>query len=235
VKIGIFSDVHGNALAFKQCIEVLTDKIRVDRLIFLGDSVGYFTDINPIIDYLRLNSCTSLLGNHDAMLLGLIEIDRTKNYIYKLKECDKVLSEDNRNFIKTLKPLLSERIEGRKILFVHGSPTDPLNGYIYPDTDLTKITTDHDIVFMGHTHRSFIKKNGNTVFVNVGSVGLPRDCGNYQSFCVFETNSGEVEIYKNKLDTERILTKYKNTIDDSVEAVLKRNHLENIKNLKVII
>jgi putative phosphoesterase len=233
MKIGIFSDIHGNNIAFEQCLEVLTKQIKVDRLVFLGDSVGYFTDVNPVLDQLRFHECICITGNHDAMLLGEIKVDEKNDKIYKLKECRSVIKKENLDFIRTFKPSNEEMICNKKVLFVHGSPNNLLNGYIYPDTELTQFGQEYDVIFMGHSHHSFIKKSGRTIFVNVGSVGLPRDCGSHQSFCIFDTEKKEIKIIKNKLKTEKILAKYGPSIDGAVKNILNRDCPKGIDEIRI--
>ena len=68
-------------------------------------------------------------------------------------------SQRNARFLETL-PLKAEfHSYGVAGLFVHGSPTDPLTGYIYPDSDLSEFSEiDADVVFMGHTHHPFVRQ-----------------------------------------------------------------------------
>jgi len=61
---------------------------------------------------------------------------------------------------------------------MHGSPTNPVFGYVYPDTDLSSLGLQPDVtVVLGNTHRPFIRRHGDATVVNIGSCGLPRDCG----------------------------------------------------------
>jgi predicted phosphodiesterase len=83
-----------------------------------------------------------------------------------------------------------------KLLFVHGSPSEPTYGYVYPDSDLSVFTTAADIVFMGHSHYPFIRKFEKTTYINVGSCGLPRDDGRYGAAALFNPNTGEIKIVR---------------------------------------
>src|SRR5262249_41499128 len=83
---------------------------------------------------------------------------------------------------------------------VHGSPDDHVWGYVYPDTDLAGFASDPSLagayVFMGNTHRPFVKKVGATTFVNVGSCGLPRDVGHLGACCVLDDRTGRVRLIR---------------------------------------
>ena len=76
----------------------------------------------------------------------------------------------------------------------HGSPTDYYNEYIYPDNkgfQLGNVNTP--FLFMGHTHYVMEKKICDTMVINPGSIGQPRDF-NKPSFAVVDTNSINVEL-----------------------------------------
>ena len=52
--------------------------------------------------------------------------------------------------------------------------------------------TDYDYIFMGHTHRMYIKKVGKSTYVNVGSCGLPRYIGLSSGYCILDTDTKKV-------------------------------------------
>ncbi|MGH9275271.1 MAG: metallophosphoesterase family protein, partial [Acidimicrobiales bacterium] len=69
--------------------------------------------------------------------------------------------------------------------------------YIYPETEVAALGPDEArFVFTGQTHRPFVRRSDPTTYVNVGSCGLPRDCGHLGAACVFDAVSGEVEILR---------------------------------------
>lgn len=223
MKIGVLSDAHGNETGFFQCFGYLQQ--HTDKIYFLGDAVGYFPLSNNIIDTLRENNFTCLKGNHDAMLLGELEYNKASENIYQVEKGKKVISSGNLAFLKSLPSSLSETINGRSLLFVHGSPSNPINGYFYPDTDLSLFSSPgHDVVFMGHTHRPFIRHKEDQLVVNVGSCGLPRDIGNRLTTAIYDCNSNEIQLVEFELDTTEVITKYGNDIHESVKEILNRNH-----------
>lgn len=75
------------------------------------------------------------------------------------------------------------------LAFVHGSLDDPLNGRIYPDTEINDYRKYEglDYVFMGHTHHKMKKVlPGGTILINPGSIGQQRD-GKGCSYVIFDT------------------------------------------------
>jgi predicted phosphodiesterase len=106
---------------------------------------------------------------------------------------------------------------------VHGSPWDPLQGYIYPDADLSPFRAlPYDFVFMGNTHRPFIKKLGKITVVNVGSCGLPRDRGDLASCAVFDAGSGRCSVHRIAFDPSAVLAQQPSFLHRSVRDCFSR-------------
>jgi predicted phosphodiesterase len=78
-----------------------------------------------------------------------------------------------RSFVHPLPIELDER----RILISHGSPWD-INEYLYPNVDLKVWDRfdeyDFEVFVVGHTHHQMIKRIGNKVVINPGSVGQSR-------------------------------------------------------------
>ena len=55
MRIGLFSDTHANHEALQAVLEAF-DKAQVDKLVCLGDTVGYGADPNPCCDLVRANA-----------------------------------------------------------------------------------------------------------------------------------------------------------------------------------
>jgi predicted phosphodiesterase len=138
----------------------------------------------------------AIRGNHDAMLLAG-ETDPGRDAIFQLGETAAGMSSANRSFMESWPDHLDLESEAGRLLLVHGSPREPLNGYVYPDTDLRPLGgTGARAIFMGQTHRPFVREAGETLFVNVGSCGLPRDCGNLGAACLFDDTRGTARIVR---------------------------------------
>lgn len=175
---------------------------------------------------LRQDNVKCIAGNHDAMLLGSIYYEHEKEPIYKMLESKGKITPENTEFLKKLLPKKEITVDGKKILFVHGSPLDPLNGYIYPDTDLSDLNEQqYDIIFMGHTHRSFIRETNGKKFVNVGSCGFSRDNGNKLTVALYDTVRNEVKLKNFIIDKEKIIEAFSPFIHSSVINVLNRNNI----------
>lgn len=198
--LGVISDAHGNGPAFDLGIEILRG-VGADRFVFLGDAVGYIPSISVICSLQALgDAVTCLKGNHESMLLresGTV----TESPVYRLPATRRLLAASQVCFIQRWKDHHTETVSGRVLRFLHGSPSEPIYGYVYPDTDLSTIKTDADVVFMGNTHRPFIRPYRDKVFVNVGSCGLPRDDGRFASVVSVDLRSLEIRVLRYRIDT----------------------------------
>jgi hypothetical protein len=85
------------------------------------------------------------------MLLGDVPIPEDRGAMYRLAEAKARLSERNLAWIRKWPSRLELALDGRRIRLVHGSPADPLQGYVYPDSDLSALAElPSDLVAMGH-------------------------------------------------------------------------------------
>jgi putative phosphoesterase len=223
MRIGLISDVHGNISALEKCFKYL--KKETDEIIFLGDAIGYLPSGYECFHFLLENNVACIKGNHEEMLLGNLPIKEGNKAVYKLEEVrNKFLKSDTEKLNQW--PIKIERkFNNLKYLFVHGSPSDYTNGYIYPDTDLSEYALlDFDCIITAHTHRPFIKQQANKCFGNIGSVGLPRDTGMLSSFGILDLEKKSVEIKRMELDKNTVQEYLKSTeIHPLVKKVFTRN------------
>lgn len=181
MKYIVFSDVHGNIHAFKSFLSKISNE-KYEKLIFLGDFVGYYYNPNEIIEACIDLGVTCLLGNHDSYFLRMLnseldEGDLVRKYGHSYQRARTSITQKSIDFLLGLQPELNIKILQKNVLFCHGAPTNPLEGRIYPDTDLSAFKDFHsfDYIICGHTHHKMARKFGNTWFLNPGSLGQQRD------------------------------------------------------------
>lgn len=220
--IGLVSDAHGNSRAFDRAVELLLAH-GVERLFFLGDAVGYVPSTAVLDSLARLGDLVQCIrGNHEAMLLEN-HSDVAREPLYQIEALRPMLTPAQQLMIASWPALRSEVIDGQKLLLVHGSPTDPTYGYVYPDTDLAGFTPDADWVFMGNTHRPFIREQAGIRYVNIGSCAMPRDDGRYGSAALLnmETRSARILRFDITHETSFIMEQFP-MVHPSVRDVYKR-------------
>jgi len=222
--IGILSDAHGNYGAFHAAIFHLS-RLGAKTFYFLGDAVGYIPSLE-VVEALQLmgTDVKCILGNHEMMMFQGSEKPE-RELIYQHQQLRERLSIHQIEFLKSWPTHRREEIGGETVLFVHGSPTDFSNGYVYPNTDLNQFKPNSSFVFMGHSHYPFVRTANGTTFVNVGSCGLPRDDGRFGAACLFDPKSSTVKIIRFDItDKTESLLSANTSVHKSVRAVFARRN-----------
>lgn len=193
--IGVLSDAHGNWQAFDLGISVLK-QMGATRFVFLGDALGYLP-IPDVLDSINAlgEQIVCIRGNHEDMILkgGLTP---EQDSVYQHARTRTLLTDRQLAAISAWPSMLELDNPAGRALFIHGSPLDHTYGYVYPDTDLRQFDVSARYVFMGNTHRPFIRSQAGILFVNTGSCGLPRDHGALGSVALFDEVSGASKIIR---------------------------------------
>ena len=130
----IISDLHSNDEAFMAVLRRVKRK-KFDRVICLGDFVGYAADPNKVLDRYRTfrRPTFAIRGNHDKVVAG-VEEGALFNppALEAARWTTERLSRENADFLKKLAPGPSV-VDGRFVV-CHGSPLDE-DAYIFSDFD----------------------------------------------------------------------------------------------------
>jgi predicted phosphodiesterase len=213
MKYLIISDLHSNLEALCAVFANVKRK-KFDRVLVLGDLVGYGANPNQVVDLVRKTRQAMVIrGNHDKVASG---IESGENFnraaMQSAMWTRKKLTPENRSFLNHLPqgPLL---VDG-KIILAHGTPVDE-DAYIFSDYDAYEVfqIIDFELCFFGHTHLPVIyavsnqklytfRPNGDRVkvelipgfryLINPGSVGQPRDKNPLASFAIFDSDAQSI-------------------------------------------
>ena len=128
MRIALISDVHANAEALRVVEDVLRS---ADRVICLGDCVGYYTQVNEALDLVRSFDPIAVLGNHDAYLLDACPSDVPEAVRFGIEEARRQITADHRAWLASL-PLtwqgqLSEAVPGGRWR-ITSTPTESIRG-----------------------------------------------------------------------------------------------------------
>ncbi|MDQ6712217.1 MAG: metallophosphatase family protein [Candidatus Dormibacteraeota bacterium] len=197
MKFALLSDIHSNLEALDAVLAALPE---VDRILVLGDIVGYGPDPNAVIDRLRSVKARAVRGNHDQAMLdpGSLELFNP-HAAAAARWTLEVLTAESRGYLKSL-PLYGRLGHHRA---VHGSPRKPyIWEYILDELQALEILVrlGARYCFFGHTHLPRIfTESGEQVpdgtdwielpasaLVNPGSVGQPRDGNPQAAFAVVD-------------------------------------------------
>lgn len=172
-KIAFISDIHSNFPALKTVLDNLKSR-NINQIYCLGDITGYHTMPNETIDLVQESNISCLLGNHDNDILNK-KFKPEKNpdiFSWTWNE----LSDKNRDFLKNLPKTISIEIGSQKALLCHASPKS-IEEYCYEGTTYSEDminSINEDILICGHTHYPYIKKYGEKLLINTGSIGKPK-------------------------------------------------------------
>ncbi|WP_081927416.1 metallophosphoesterase family protein [Halobellus rufus] len=207
MRVGLVSDIHSNSPALDSVLEEL-ERLEVDRILCAGDLLGYNAFPNKTLDQLIEYDVTSIRGNHDEAIVT----ETPSNFNIPAKRAvdwtRRQLSDDEKRYLRNLPNKRQMSIDGKNVVVAHGSPTNPVNQYVFED-DVTPQILDHwfsskpDIVVLGHTHRQFEKSIGGVKIVNPGSVGQPRDGDNRSAFAIWNTEKDSIDLHRTEYNIEK--------------------------------
>ena len=217
MRIGIFSDVHGNLPALEATLKAI-DSAGVEELYCLGDTVGYGPYPNECVDLVRARCDIVLKGNHDSGLVGETPVEDFNQYgLAAIQWSQKIVDEERQAYLKGL-PLMEVK---HNLTVAHSSPLQP-GEWLYVLTlrsakeNFTAFSTE--LCFIGHTHVPVvigenltvdsIRKPGRAI-INVGSVGQPRDGNPDAAYGIFDTESGEYALHRVPYDVQATATAIK--------------------------
>jgi predicted phosphodiesterase len=176
MRIGLFSDIHGNAVGFDALLADL-DHHPVDRLVCLGDVIQGGPQPVECLERLRSLGCEVVMGNADWYVLTGEPGPEPETERHRLARAWTLsqLSSDDLEYIRGFTPTVSEP----PVLGFHGSPGS-FDDVILPSTpedDFRRFLAgaDASILAGGHTHLQFVRRCGDATFLNPGSVGLSYD------------------------------------------------------------
>jgi predicted phosphodiesterase len=215
MRIAIVSDIHGNLEALEAVLADV-DQRKVDRIVCLGDIVGYGANPVECLRLIKERTAEIVLGNHDAAAVNPRERDGMNHHAFDaIRWTEKQLSREDVEFLTSL-PLSLSTME---MLFVHAAPKDPRSWeYILYSFDARGYFRhfSEKLCFVGHSHipRAFCEKPFTYNFdmkerwiINVGSVGQPRDEDNRSSYGLLDTVAGSYENIRVTYDIDRAAEK----------------------------
>jgi predicted phosphodiesterase len=222
MRIAVMSDIHGNLEALIRCLNDI-DRSSIDRLVNLGDAIGYGPQPEEVLVLLEKKGISNILGNHESAVIDRdFRSDFSPQAIISLEQTLKYLTSASFLYIKNL-PCYRET-DGA--LMVHGcppgSPTIYLNHMSRFEIKETFVSNSFDIAFAGHTHRLMLMcydgkdltfdplrqevtplKQGFRYIVNVGAVGQPRDGDPLAKYVIWDNRRKTLEIRRVAYDISR--------------------------------
>ena len=209
MRFAIFGDIHANLEALNA---VLADAKAHEctHYVCLGDVVGYNANPHECVEIVRGLECPVVKGNHDEQAssdsglenfnpLAEEAINWTRDH----------LTEEDKKWLRDLRMVRNVR----DFTVVHATLDTPHKwGYVFNQLDAAaSFSYQHtNLCFYGHTHvpRAYVKdvtvkgvplerliiEPNKKYFINVGSVGQPRDGDWHAAYCIFSPSDHIVEL-----------------------------------------
>ncbi|HLO83652.1 MAG TPA: metallophosphoesterase family protein [Nostocaceae cyanobacterium] len=221
MKIAVISCIHGNYEALDTVLLDI-DQHKAEKIVCLGDLVGYGPDPNAVIAKIRSLDIPTVAGCWDEDIIeglnacecGFPSLLAEKRGKLAHEWTDHEIDPENRQFLANLPHTLQQE----NLAFVHGSPHSN-HEYLLPELNAfvaleRVLATGADVLFCGHTHIPYVRtldagslqvrvknqeqaeeKNFTTSLkkiVNVGSVGEPRHGRPNATYVIYDTETQEV-------------------------------------------
>jgi predicted phosphodiesterase len=216
MRYAIFSDIHANLEALEAMLRDAEEQ-KCAHFVCLGDVVGYNANPHECVARVQQMDCPIVKGNHDEQA-SLLESSRDFNELAEaaIEWTRDNLTSDDKQWLRDLR--LQRQV--RDFSIVHATLDTPAQwGYVFNNLDAaTSFTYQHtNVCFFGHTHvpMAFIKDDAGVrrvrvdqlrielakkYFINVGSVGQPRDGDWRAAYCIYDLDHENVEQRRVKYD-----------------------------------
>ena len=216
----ILSDIHANLDAFDTVLEHASG--RWDRVLVLGDLVGYGAEPNAVVERVReLQPDAVIRGNHDKAACG-IDDGSQFNHVARMAAIwtGEQLTPENREYLHDL-PMGPAQIDALTEI-CHGTPFDE-DHYVFDGNDATMAlnSASRPLCLYGHTHLPAIFRvvdhdmasfegdapdpdrevvvrlqRGTQYLINAGSIGQPRDGDPRAGYGVLDDEAREIRLYR---------------------------------------
>ena len=228
MKILVLSDVHGNRFGLEAVLEY---GAHCDKILCLGDIVGYGAHPNECCEMLRQREAICLSGNHDAAVLGEISTEWFNDIAATAALWTRrQMTPDNMAWLGTLPAGLE--FPDWNFQAVHASLRSPWEEYILSDDIAMGSFREmvRPLLFFGHTHQavcatiaadrarwqSYLDIDWHDLpagavieldeqelaMINPGSCGQPRDRVPLAKAAIFDVDAQTVDIFTTPYDVE---------------------------------
>lgn len=215
MRFAVFGDIHANLEALQAVLADAEDQ-ECTQYVCLGDIVGYNANPRECLEIVRKMDCPVVKGNHDEQASIVDELTGFNPLAEEaLSWTRRQLSEEDKNWLRDLR--LVRQV--RDFTVVHATLDNPHRwGYVFNQLDAAaSFNYQHTgVCFYGHTHapRAYVRdssvkgvpfeklriEQGKKYFINVGSVGQPRDGDWHSAYAIYDMNEHFVELRRIEYD-----------------------------------
>ena len=218
MKYAVIADIHANLEAF-EVVLADTREQKCTHYCCVGDVVGYNANPKECLDIVRAMGMPCVKGNHDEYCSSEDHLEGFNPHAAQAVQWTrKQLSDDDRKWLRDLKYV---RLVA-SFSMVHATLDGPQRwGYVFDKLMAAASFTyqNTSVCFFGHTHvpvafvrdavvrggtySKFKVEPGKKYFVNVGSVGQPRDGNPKAAYVIFDLDEGTIELRRLDYDIHK--------------------------------
>ncbi|MHC0037702.1 metallophosphoesterase family protein [Pseudoneobacillus sp. C159] len=179
-KIGIISDIHGNASSLQAVLQELQAN-DISHIYCLGDTIGIGHETNEVLEQLTaLKNISFVKGNHDLEVINVLNGLENSNDVLRdhhewiANQVDPTF----RSWLVNLPLTITEELEGRKFHFAHYH-LDQNQTIMDSDTEpsLKKLESHYSdslssVICFGHHHAVHFFQSDQRIYINPGPVGI---------------------------------------------------------------
>ncbi len=197
MKLVIISDIHGNHDALRALPE------EYDELWVLGDLVNYGPQPKEVVAEVMAKASLVVQGNHDNAV-AYDDDSRWSARYRPIAEATRrftssVLSDAQKAYLRGLPLQAQAERDGLLFHLTHATPSDPLYGRCATEAEGWAAELDAlpaDVLLVGHTHVPFLRRIGDKVVLNPGSLGQPRTGVPLASYAVWQDGRFALKSYR---------------------------------------
>jgi predicted phosphodiesterase len=226
MRLALLSDIHANLPALEACLAA-AQALGAERLVFLGDFVGYGPDPEAVVRRVQpliAAGAIGILGNHDA---ATFQSDGSMNSMAAaaIAWTRQQLSPDSIDFLKSLPMEVNDGAH----MFVHADASNPSAWNYVTDPEMagrSLAAVKANVTFCGHVHKPAlycVTHAGGKVTAHIpssdisiplaahrqwlavlGAVGQPRDGNPAASFAIFNPAVRSLTYHRAPYDVEDV-------------------------------
>lgn len=209
MRYGIIADIHGNLEGLQVVLADIKEQ-KCTHVVCLGDIVGYGANPKECLDIIRGMNIPVVKGNHDEYIGSSEDPEGFNDAAAEAVSWSRnQLTEDDRRWLRDLKYF---RLVAN-FSIVHATLDAPQRwGYVFEKLEAAASFTyqNTQVCFFGHTHvpvafirdtgvrggtySKFRVESGKKYFVNVGSVGQPRDGDPRAAYVIYDLPQQSIEL-----------------------------------------
>ena len=223
-KIAVLSDIHGNYIALKRCVDYALDK-GINTFVFLGDYVGDLAfpqkTMTMLYELAERYECYFIKGNKEGYWLhyrkngeqGWKNMDSTTGtLLYTYQN----LNSKDLDFFSAQNHVQAIEFEGFPALTAcHGSPEKANGALLVNDAKSLEIIEKDasEYILCGHTHIQQKFAHSRKAVLNPGSVGMPLESDGKAQFMILygENGAWQEEFISLQYDSLKIIADLKET------------------------